>query len=496
MVVSGAKMLWEQQNQLSAFFDSTPEAMILAEPEGAIQDVNPAFSRTFGYRRTEGQSLSLRQLFADVKEFTRALDLLAALEKDDAGIVTFARMLRKDGTIFAGRLTLSQLWSTSPHPQGLAATIHDLSEGDHPEPDAAATIDYLSAQRAFMEVLYFKTPAIMHSIDPRGELRHVSEAWLRRFGYSAEEVIGKKSTDFMTEPSRIYAKDVIEALWRDGSCNRVPYTFVTKTGEHVEIELSATLDLSSGETRTLAILEDVTDRNRALRGMEERNQQLKEFAHAAAHDLQAPLRHISIFSKMIEDDLSEGDISEAKENSRRVQTSVKRLSGMVSGLLEFSLTNEIRLELAKTDLTEIAKTAAGKLQAEVEATSANVVIDALPTLTVDAKLIERVFSGLLENALKFVPEGQPPVIRVSADLILGESVISVADNGIGVPREFRERVFQPLKRLHGPESRFPGYGIGLALCRQIIDAHHGRMWIDDPESGTGSVFKFSLPPRE
>lgn len=491
-------MTQRQFSLLTGLFEQAPNALVFVDRDGIVLDVNPAFTRSFGYTPSEICGQPINRL--SVEGVTPSGSLPGPDARSDTTTVTpaFSHYRRNDGSTVAVRVALLTFRDEQDQgaPFGYGAIINDLSQS------AAASgtlpIDWAAAasEQKLLSTLYRRTPAIMHSIDENGFIRTVSEAWLLRFGYTEDEVLGRKSTDFMTKESRELALDVIlPAFSESGRCDHVPYTMIAKSGERVEVELSSVLDTSSGQKHTLAILEDVTERNTALRALESRNADLKEFAHVAAHDLQAPIRHIDMFTTLATQDLSEGMLDDLRDHLETIKECSSRLNAMVRALLDFSLTGNGRPSQTPCDMKSLIEGVVKQLEPEIEATSATVEvgIEDVPTVVCDPILVERVFANLVNNALKYVEPGVDPRLHIRGR-DLGKSVeIAIEDNGIGIEPKFRQQVFMPLKRLHGQDSPYQGTGIGLALCRKIVSAHEGEIRVENSTTGQGSRFVVTLP---
>ncbi|MEO1492911.1 MAG: PAS domain S-box protein [Pseudomonadota bacterium] len=477
---------------LNALFRDNQEPVVISSLDHKILDVNAAFHGVFGFVRGEAIGRGLADLCPDAQSAEAFVS--AFVESDDTTPtqIVLPTYRRADGTVFDARTTVMAIRDESRAIRGFAAIIHALPDDVNRLIDSGRDLGQLMMEVRLYERLYRRSPAMLHSIDQNGVIRHVSQAWLSRFGYREEEVIGRRSIDFLTEDSREDAKAVLQDFWRTGRCDRVPYTFLTKDGQPVEIELSAILDTTDGVVTTLAILEDVTERNRAIREVNKRNDELRNFARVAAHDLQAPLRHISLFSKLIEDDLDTGNYADAHENALQIQRSVGRMRGMVQALLDFSLSTEKRVSPEPTDLNRLIANVRDAAATEIAKTCAQIRISDLPTVACDPVLFERVISNVFDNALKYVARGVTPSIRITAESTSQSVTLRIADNGIGIAEDFQERIFQPLKRLHGEDSEYPGFGIGLALCQKIVEAHFGRIWVEPNASG-GSTFFIELP---
>jgi len=224
--------------------------------------------------------------------------------------------------------------------------------------------------------------------------------------------------------------------------------------------------------------------------LSESNTDLEQFAYFASHDLQEHLRMIAIYAEL----LQENDRFKVDEESSRcvrvVRDSVRRLEVLVDDLLKYS--RAIHDELAnvsEVDPNEAVLIATTNLESQIEKEGATVTSIQLPKLVANPGHLIQVFQNLIGNGLKY--RGQdPPRIAISATKSEEEWIFSIKDNGIGIAPDYHEKIFIPFKRLHG--QQYPGSGVGLAICRRIVERHGGRIWVES-EPGRGAAFYFSVP---
>ena len=232
------------------------------------------------------------------------------------------------------------------------------------------------------------------------------------------------------------------------------------------------------------------DHKQAQEELARSNQDLEQFAYVASHDLQEPLRMVATYTQLLAeryrgrlDDNADKYIHYAVDGALRMQA-------LVEDLLAFSRVGRQRADLQSTDCNVVVGKAVQNLQTALDESGAQVAHDHLPTVLADGSQLLQVFQNLIGNALKFRgPE--PPAIHVSASQTGREWVFSVADNGIGIAPEHAETIFVIFKRLH-TRAEYPGSGIGLSICKKIIERQGGRIWVES-QPGQGSTFKFTLP---
>ena len=225
--------------------------------------------------------------------------------------------------------------------------------------------------------------------------------------------------------------------------------------------------------------------------LEQRNRDLQDFAHAASHDLQEPLRKISIFAGMIADEYNDRLDEQGRYFIDRVQNAAQRLGALVRDLLAYSRVTSRPGDTGEVDLSRVAQTVLGDLELAIRDSGARIQLDPLPTLQADSAQMHQLLQNLIENAVKYRRAGHAPVIRVWAETSDASVSLNVRDDGIGIEPQHRERIFAPFGRLHG-RSEYAGSGIGLAVCRRIAERHGGSIAVEG-DKGEGSTFVVTLP---
>jgi len=231
---------------------------------------------------------------------------------------------------------------------------------------------------------------------------------------------------------------------------------------------------------------------RLVRDLERTRQDLEQFAYVASHDLQEPLRMVSGYLQLIEhrykgrlDGDADDFIHYAVDGARRMQT-------LISDLLAFSRIGTRGNPFGPTDFNKVVDNAVAMVKEPLERAHVKLTRDLLPTLIADAAQVEQLFQHLIDNAVKF-RDGRRPRIHVGVREIDGEWVFSVRDNGIGIDPRYADRIFVIFQRLHGRDE-YPGTGMGLAICKRIVERRGGRIWVES-QSGEGATFYFTMPQR-
>jgi signal transduction histidine kinase len=221
------------------------------------------------------------------------------------------------------------------------------------------------------------------------------------------------------------------------------------------------------------------------------NADLEQFAYVASHDLQEPLRMVSSYVQLFEKRFAGQVDEQADKYIRYAVEGAKRMQSLIAGLLEYSRVGRLDEPFGAVDTNAALDQALSNLRSAIEESHARVTRGPLPTITGNAGRIAQVFQNLIGNALKFRHPDQPATVHVSAVPKGTEWVFSVEDNGIGIDSQYLDRIFVIFQRLH-TRAEYPGTGIGLSICKKVVERHGGRIWVES-RVGEGSRFHFTLP---
>jgi light-regulated signal transduction histidine kinase (bacteriophytochrome) len=272
-----------------------------------------------------------------------------------------------------------------------------------------------------------------------------------------------------------------------------------KDGSLHQEEMTITPVLRDGAkiTHFVAIKQDITERQRVRAALEQKseelnrsNRDLEQFAYIASHDLQEPLRAVGGYVKLLQRRFPKNIDAKAVEYIKGAAEGAERMERLISDLLNFSRVGTRGGKFSPASFDDILKEASYNLQARIHSSQAAITHEALPTLTVDATQMMQLFQNLIGNAIKFRSD-RPVEIHICARQEPERWVFSVRDNGIGIESQYFERIFQIFQRLH-TRKHYPGTGIGLAICKKIVERHGGAIWVGS-QPGIETTFFFSLP---
>ncbi len=331
-------------------------------------------------------------------------------------------------------------------------------------------------------------------IDVDGYLSRVNPSFTDTLGYLEDELLDLPLLDFVhpddVEDTISMVGELAQGRGTRGFQNRCKH----KGGHWVWLSWTARPD-STGHI--YAIGRDVTEERRArdelarrAAELESTNEELEQFAYVASHDLQEPLRTIASYADLVETRYAATLDDDGREFLAFMSEAANRMRTLILALLDYSRLGRRDLEPEVLDAASVVRCVIQDLHAAVADSGARITVDSLPSLAGDPLLLPLVFQNLILNAIRFRMEA-PPRIRISAERAPVGWRFDVEDNGIGVPELHRERVFEVFKRLH-PRARYEGTGIGLAVCRRIVQQHGGSIWCVANPAG-GSIFRFTIP---
>ncbi len=319
------------------------------------------------------------------------------------------------------------------------------------------------------------------------------------FGYSSAEAVGKPMQMLVPPERANEGPDILARIGRGESVDHFETIRVRKDGTYIDVSttISPIRDSSGVIVGASKIARDITERKRAEQRLADKaeelarsNRDLEQFAYAASHDLQEPLRMVASYTQLLAerycgklDENADKFLGYAREGALRMQV-------LIRDLLAFSRVVQAGVTGKNVDCNVALEEALQSLTAAIEESGAVVTHTALPSVWADQTQIAQVFQNLIGNAIKFRREA-PPQCAVSAEKSGRNWLFSVSDNGIGIAPEYAENIFVVFQRLHA-RTEYPGNGIGLAICKKIIEHYGGTIWVES-QVGQGSTFKFTLP---
>lgn len=329
----------------------------------------------------------------------------------------------------------------------------------------------------------------------------INRTWLEFTGQTVDELLGFGWLNKVHPEDRERVREEFIQLANCRETFELEYRLQRKDGVYCHmLDAGAPLVNENGEfTGYIGYTIDISRRKEAEQALakvsqklSQSNYDLEQFASIASHDLQAPLRKIEAFSAMILEKVRDKVDEDTQDLLKRVNHSVDTMQTLIRDLLALSKISQEHSVFKPVDLNNVLTQALSNLSDAVERTGA--IIESAPLCSVhgDASQLTQLFQNLLENALKYQPEGQQPLIKIEPIFTEYHCQIAIQDNGIGFNQENATRIFQPFIRLHGKTGPYSGTGIGLAICKRIVERHQGTIDVHS-EPGHGASFLVTLP---
>jgi len=471
----------DAEKRFRDLLESAPDAVIITNAAGRMTLVNREAERLFGYARAElidepVEMLVPHRFRAQHPSYRRAYTEEPRVR--EMGVNLELTALRRDGTEFPVEISLSPIQTD----EGLlvSTTIRDVSRRKQSE-------------RKFRGLLE-SAPDAMVIVDEAGHIVLVNGQTERLFGYRRDELLDQPvelliPERFRTGHAKYRAGYSMQPRVRQMGL-RMRLHGRRKDGSEFPVEVSLSpLQTEDGSVLVSSAIRDVTEITRTAE-LERSNEELQMFAHVASHDLREPLRMISSYMQLLAERYRGRLGSDADDFIHYAVDGVHRMEKLLDALLDYARVGARARPFEEVATREVLEDVKRNLVLAIEDSGAVVEADELPRVRADPTQVAQLLQNLIANAIKFRGERRP-LVQLSATLDGGQWRFCVRDNGIGIDPKHRERVFGIFERLH-TSSEYPGTGIGLSICKRIVQRHGGRIWVES-EPGRGSHFYFTLP---
>jgi len=466
-------------------------AIFTLDPGGKVVSWNAGAERIKGYKAAEiiGQSFSRFYLQKDIDQHKPEEELQLAATNGRSEIEHWR--VRKDGSRFWANVVLTAARDSSGSLLGFSEVSRDLSESKESG----------AKYRGLLEA----APDAMVVVNQDGEIVLLNVQAEKQFGYHRDELVGQKVKNIIPEgfAERLIAdgtRTAADALAQQIGTG-IELRGRRKDGSDFPIEIMLSpLESAEGILVTAAI-RDISERKKSeerlvktVGELKRSNDELQQFASVASHDLQEPLRMVASYTQLLAKRYKGRLDSDADEFIAYAVDGCNRMQGLIQDLLAYSRAGTNGKTLREISSENALKAAITNLQATMQESGAVVTHDSLPAIITDDTQLAQVFQNLVGNAIKY-RSAEVPRVHVSAKKNGGnEWIFSVRDNGLGIDSQYFERIFILFQRLHG-QKEFEGSGIGLAICKKILERQGGRIWVES-QTGKGSTFYFALPERD
>ncbi|MFH1059032.1 MAG: transporter substrate-binding domain-containing protein [Pseudomonadota bacterium] len=547
--------LSKSEAQLRGLVESSADTIIVLDTERRIIDCNPAFSEQFGYSRREAVGQSARLVHCDDESYERfGREVYPSVRERGSWRGEWV-YCRQDGSSIPMENVMSAFRGPEGEISGYSAVIRDITEQKNNEAALEAarhqledrvaerTAELQSAVQALQQEVHERqqvekslrkseeeqravlnaSPNCIIAFDNDRRVIYLNPAFTRVFGWSAPDAIGQRLDLVPPEESQSAAQAVQEAYRLDGGVHSFESRLNTKAGQTLDASVHITVfrDVGGRPVGLLAALEDITQRKRNLEELrryreelenlvEERTAELEvamekaqeadriksAFLASMSHELRTPLNSIIGFTGIILQGLVGPLNEEQNKQMGMVQHSARHLLSLINDVLDISKieAGQLKVELANFDLAQLINEVRAGLQpvADKKGLAFSCEMDArVGQVMSDRRRVEQVLINLLNNALKFTEQGEVHLeCRVSDGLV----VTSVRDSGIGIKPADQAKLFQPFRQIDtGLARRYEGTGLGLNICKRLMDLLGGRIWVESQGEGQGSTFTFTLP---
>lgn len=370
---------------------------------------------------------------------------------------------------------------------------HEIGELGHRFLEMARTVD---EKKVFLDAILKSAPYGIVATDQDLRVTYVNPAITAIFGLPADQALGRRVDEvhLRHRVDRQRLDDTLAIVRQNGSH---AFQLQWPHGDdgrprQLEATVLAVTDTHGTRRGYMLMLNDITRRIRFQEALQRSNQELEQFAYVASHDLQEPLRVITGFVQLLEKKQAERLDEKGCEYMRHIVDAAERMKGLINDLLAYSRLSTRAQPPVAHDLNESLALAQANIALLIEEQGVEIKSRPLPTVLAEPGQMTQLWQNLLTNAIRYRHPQRPPRIMISAERRRGKWRMVVADNGIGIKPQYFERIFKIFQRLHSREE-YPGTGIGLALCRKIVERHRGRIWVESAGEGMGSAFYFTLP---
>jgi PAS domain S-box-containing protein len=490
--ITKRKQAEEAVRVASAYNRSLIEAgldpLVTIAQNGRITDVNKATEHVTGISREQLIGTDFSNYFTEPEKAREGY--LTAFKK--GAVTDYPLEIRhRDGGTTPVLYNASVYRNEAGKVIGVFAAARDITERKRAE-------EVISTAYAYNRSLIEASLDPLVTIAPDGKITDVNKATEKVTGYPREMLIGTDFSYYFTDPTK--AKEGYQKVFETGSVKDYPLEIRNRDGSMTSVLYNASVyrEESGKVIGVFAAARDVTELYRAEAALKEKiieveqsNTELQQFAYIASHDLQEPLRVVASYVKLLDRRYKDKLDADANDFINYAIEGSTRMQQMIDDLLTYSRVGTKGKPFQPTDLETIFDRVLGNLRVSIAESHATVIHDPLPTVLADDLQMMQLFQNLIGNSIKFRSSERAPTIHVSAKKRKDIWEFSVADNGIGIAPEFYDRIFIIFNRLH-TRDEYPGSGIGLAICKKIVERHGGRIWVES-KLGEGTMFRFTIP---
>ncbi|MBC8171760.1 MAG: PAS domain S-box protein [Anaerolineae bacterium] len=507
--------LLETKTQLELIFDGVVDGITVQDASGRVRFANEAAASLMGFPSARFMMQTpigeLRRQFEMFDEAGKPLEIssLSSRRALKTGQKVEQVMRTKHLITGAERWQLSKsapMFDPQGKPYLVVNVLQDITAQKQAEQERLRLLLLIEQQRRRLQNIFDNMPGIVWEAKFKPgelipEIVFVSNYSEEMLGYPADNWLqdGNLWRKILHPEDAQHMIDQITAIFNSGKPGILEFRFIARDGRIVYVEAPMTFIKNDANESigTCSVFMDVTERKeaeavlaRSAIELKRSNEELKQFAYVASHDLQEPLRMVASYLQLIEKRYSAMLDDEGREFIGYAVDGATRMKALINDLLAFSRVETSEQELKEVNAQEIFTAACQRLETTIQETEAVITCDELPTIKGDEALLVQLLQNLLDNSLKYHSD-QPPKIHVGLKREDKTWLFAVQDNGIGIDEQYLERIFIIFQRLH-QRSKYPGTGMGLAICKKVVERHGGRIWAES-KVGQGATFYFTIP---
>jgi PAS domain S-box-containing protein len=472
---------------LSAIVDSSDDAIISKNLDGVITSWNKSAERLFGYTTDEAIGRTVASLLIPDDRQDEEPDILARLRQGERVDHFETVRRRKDGSLLDISLTISPVKNLQGVIIGASKIARDITESKRVR---LALLESEARYRQLADTM----PQIVWTAQPDGDVDYYNERWYEFTGFGHSESADAVWERILHPEDLPRSRDAWDASVHSGQPYNIEYRLFAKRENRWQWFVGRAVpvrDAAGTIVKWFGTCTDIDELKCTEEELRHANEDLKQFAFSASHDLQEPLRSIKIYSELLVNRYEDKLDGQALKFMKFLRNGATRMETLVRDLLAYTQATNSEDSVEIVNSNDVAKTTLANLAGAIAESNTQITIGALPSLAVNATHLQQLFQNLMGNAIKYRSPERTPTVHLAAERENAHWIFSVSDNGIGIDPEYRENIFGLFKRLHN-SNEYSGTGIGLAICQRIVDRYHGRLWVES-EPGRGSIFRFTLP---
>ncbi|HEY1755444.1 MAG TPA: PAS domain S-box protein [Bryobacteraceae bacterium] len=493
-VLIRARGYYDTEKRFREMIENSSDAVLLMSPRGEVSYASPSTARVLGHAPGEIIEGNYFDLIHPDDRGSAGMGVADALATPRRPVQFEVRVRGSAGGWRWVESTVTDL-PEEDSIGGLVWNCRDITARRAAEEALRESQRRLAGRERYLQALLDSIPECVKVLGRNGEVLEMNAAGLRMLeADSAEQVLGNCVYPLIDESDRPAFQALTESVFDGGSGGSLEFSITGFKGARrtFETNVVALRDETDRVIGALSGTRDVTERHAAEAALRRANDGLEQFAYAAAHDLQEPIRNVILYTQMLAERYGDKLDPQADEFMTVTVESAQRMQALVQDLLGYTRSLDKPNEKQPgTDAKEVVAAVLANLRTAISSAGAEVVCGRLPVLPIYRVHLVQLLQNLVGNALKY-RSCIPPRIEISTVERPDEFVVTVRDNGIGILPDHQERIFGVFKRLHN--RSVPGNGIGLAICRRIISHYEGRIWVES-QLGQGSAFIFTLPRR-